>query len=174
MTADLKEAFATAAVAFIDWERKNENVREWGHIYGASGELTYLPEPKVQFFGRDLPISTICERAKILTGPLPLLARAIFEVVDHYGSGDITETYAQAVEALQDCIECEFFAQESHPLSGPCTADRIRELERERLLSAANQAIAEQISGRRGPSRLFRLRPKEWPLILKKKSRGTA
>jgi hypothetical protein len=179
VTGSLKEALALAAVAFVDWEKKNEKAREWGCYYiNDNCDDSYFPEPRVWFFGRALTISTITTYAAVLNGPLAPLAQSVFELLDDTGDyaadwGGIN-TYPQAVELLQSRIEFEFNAQKDHPIGQPSTADEIRRIERKRVIQSVGQLVFKRLKNRRGLARMFRLRAREWQSILKEVSRGPA
>lgn len=126
MSADLREAFHTAAVAFVGWHRVNEQQRWIGWRNSETGQREYLPEPTVDFFGRLRPISELCGHAAALDGELPPHIRKLFEVIDD-GTGELLpETYPQAVEALEAAIACEHDFQTDAPLDRPCILDQVR------------------------------------------------
>jgi hypothetical protein len=179
MTADLKEAVAMAAVAFIEWESKNEKVRDWGWYYISDDHrYSYFPEPKICFFGREVTISSLVLQAAVLSGPLTPLVQTIFELLDETGDyasdwGGIN-TYPQAIEILKSRVELEYEAQEDHPIGQPSTADLIRRIERDRMFQFFEQSTLEHLDSRRGLANLFRLKPRNWRLIMKALLRSAA
>lgn len=126
MTGDLREAFHNAIVHFLNWNLRNEEQMSWG-FHNMQGERFYDPEPTVEFFGREYTISNICERAAILTGPLPEHLRLLFISLDKHSGEPLPETYSEAVESLKDLIECEIDQLERTPLTEPPTARRLWE-----------------------------------------------
>jgi hypothetical protein len=143
MTSNLKHAFALAAVAFLKWHQSNEEIRVLG-IYFINSEPAYYAEPTVQFFGRQLPISKICEYAAVLRGPLSDIDKGIFDVIcEIYGAGDEVRTYDNdgAVDLLQMSVYEELADQKRNPLPRPSLADTIRMAERVRVWGALEQLI---------------------------------
>ncbi|MFK5596585.1 hypothetical protein ACFZ8E_06220 [Methylobacterium sp. HMF5984] len=127
MTADLREAFHTAAVRFVGWHRINDQQRWFGWRNSETGMREYVEEPTVEFFGRDFPITEICWYAKSLDGPLPLHIEELFIVIDGGTGEPIAKTYPEAVELLEVAIECERSEQEARPLSKPSVLDFVRD-----------------------------------------------
>lgn len=126
MTSNLRDAFHTAIVSHLNWMLWNEEQQSWG-VYNERGERLYAPEPTVEFFGRDYPISVICDRAAVLTGPLPDHLQLLFNTLDKHSGEPLPVTYPEAVEALKDLIEAEHDNIEQHPLTEPPASDRVWE-----------------------------------------------
>jgi hypothetical protein len=143
MTADLKEAFHLAAIAFVRWRTQHDDLRTWGTIItGPNFERHYEPEPTVTFFGREMSIGALCERAEILSGPLPPLIRELFQSVVDYGWRWVAEedrapmaTYRDAVTLLAEEIEWEHKTQREQPLTGPSRSETFADVQIHRLLS---------------------------------------
>ncbi|WP_264046210.1 hypothetical protein [Methylobacterium flocculans] len=126
MTADLREAFHTAAVKLLGWRRSNERQGQWGVVYSETGRREYDPEPTVCFFGRDYSLTEICDLAGVLEGALPPHMQALFLILDDHVGEPIPRTYPEAVEALSGFIEAEGDLQELYPLTDLPLVEKLR------------------------------------------------
>ena len=126
MTADLREAFHTAAVKLLSWRLDNERQEHWGVVHLESGRREYDPEPSVCFFGRDYTLAALCELAAVLEGLLPPHIQALFLILDDHTGELIPTTYPEAAEALKNFIEFENDRPLMSPLSELPTVEKIR------------------------------------------------
>ncbi|MDR7039632.1 hypothetical protein J2X36_004408 [Methylobacterium sp. BE186] len=145
MTADIREAFNLASVAYLQWRRLNEEQRTWGLLVDENGKRDYDPEPTVEFFGRERFLSEICRYALVVTDDLPPHMQQLFNIIDASGPL-IPEKYSEAAEELLECVEFELVQQKEIPIEKPSLVDEIRELYFQKGVSAVLHALNQNFS----------------------------
>ncbi|WP_336489824.1 hypothetical protein [Methylobacterium nigriterrae] len=148
MTADLREAFHLASVAYIEWKRRNDEQRTWGYLVDEHGKRGYDPEPTVQFFGRERLLSEICNYALAIRDDLPLHMQQLYGMVDAVGPL-LPEKYSEAARELLGCIEFELREQQDAPIEKPSLVDKIRERSFREGVSAALHAVRQNLAEER-------------------------
>ncbi|WP_336490871.1 hypothetical protein [Methylobacterium nigriterrae] len=146
MTANLREAFHIAVVAYLEWRRWNEDQRTWGSFVDENGKRDYDPEPMVEFFGRERRLSEICSYTLAIKDDLPPHMQELFRLVDSY-EPVLPDLYSTAAKELSECIQSELEEQRRSPIVNPSLVDRIRERSFHEGVCAAYQAVSQNFAG---------------------------